>query len=118
MNRMSFRTLLPLAPLLVSALIGCSHEHAAPAAASPPPPAPEAASVTHTTSQTVSKPQEGVNVSDEIQKACQIDVNNVETSPKFDFNKSELRSDERAVLEAVAKCVTTGPLQGRSQPGS
>lgn len=37
-----------------------------------------------------------------------------EHAPRFDFDRAELSSDDRSVLERVATCVTTGPLKGRS----
>lgn len=55
----------------------------------------------------------GVNVSDEILKACKIQLDNVGRAPKFDFDDAELLPEDRDVLEQVAKCVTTGPLKGR-----
>jgi len=93
-------------------LLGCSHEHAAPPpAAAPPPPV----SITQTTSHVVpAAPQPELNVSDEILRTCKIEFDNLDTAPKFDFDKSDLRSGERTLLQKVAECVTTGPLKGRA----
>jgi peptidoglycan-associated lipoprotein len=55
-----------------------------------------------------------VNVSDEIRKACDIHLANVDDAPKFDFDESAVRVDAKDVLNQVATCVTTGPLKGRS----
>ncbi|MCL2777414.1 MAG: OmpA family protein [Polyangiaceae bacterium] len=56
-----------------------------------------------------------VNVDNDIVKACNIKFENpVEQAPKFDFNSDELTPGEKNVLEAVAKCLTTGPLTGRT----
>jgi peptidoglycan-associated lipoprotein len=38
---------------------------------------------------------------------------NVEDAPKFDFDSDALTPGEKNVLEAVAKCLTTGPLKGK-----
>jgi peptidoglycan-associated lipoprotein len=98
-----------------SALVGCAHERTPPPE---PPPAPEpAVGLTQTTSQAVAAPRATppqVNVSDEILKACKIDFDNVETAPKFDFDRSDLRDGERGLLQKVATCLTTGPLKGRA----
>src|SRR6185369_12146080 len=55
-----------------------------------------------------------VNVDSDIVKACNLKFENVEEAPKFDYNSDELTPAEKNVLEAVAKCLTTGPLKGRS----
>ena len=100
-----------------AALIGCAHEHAPPVETAPP------IGVTETTSHVAPPapaataeraPTPGLNVSDEILKTCKINFDNIETAPEFDFDKSDLRADERALLEKVAACVTSGPLKGRS----
>ncbi len=56
----------------------------------------------------------GVNLSDELLKACKIRLESVSHAPKFDFDDAELLPEDRDVLEQVARCVTTGPLKGRS----
>jgi peptidoglycan-associated lipoprotein len=56
----------------------------------------------------------GVNVSDELLRACKIHLENVSHAPKFDFDDADLLPEDRDVLEQVARCVTTGPLKGRS----
>jgi peptidoglycan-associated lipoprotein len=55
-----------------------------------------------------------ISVSDEIAKACKISFSNVDRAPKFDFDRSDLLPDDRDVLDQVAKCLTTGPLKGRT----
>jgi peptidoglycan-associated lipoprotein len=55
-----------------------------------------------------------VSVSGDIVAACTIVVDNVDRAPKFDFDRSVLLLQDRDVLDQVAKCVTTGPLKGRS----
>ena len=89
---------------------GCSHNGAAAPAAAPV--------VSTSTSATSSTPpgstKNGVVLSDELRRSCAIDVGNVQTAPKFDFDRSTLDADDRSVLAQVARCVTTGPLKGRA----
>jgi peptidoglycan-associated lipoprotein len=56
----------------------------------------------------------GLSVSSDIMEACKITFSNVDRAPKFDFDRSALEDQDRDVLNQVAKCVTTGPLKGRS----
>ncbi len=56
----------------------------------------------------------GVNLSDELLKACKIRPESASHAPKFDFDDADLLPEDRDVLEQVARCVTTGPLKGRS----
>jgi peptidoglycan-associated lipoprotein len=61
------------------------------------------------------KNKTAVNVDDDIIKACNLKFEDpVEQGPKFDYNSDELTTREKNVLEAVAKCLTTGPLTGRA----
>lgn len=82
-------------------------------------PKPEPKSATEQVGQTQStaapvnkKTDQTINVSDEIRKACGIDDS--DRAPKFDFDSSNLSSNDRDVLAQVAKCLTTGALKGRS----
>ena len=56
----------------------------------------------------------GVNVSEDILRACKIQIDNVDRAPRFDYDDAELLPEDRDVLEQIAKCVTTGPLRGRA----
>lgn len=79
------------------------------------PAAPSAADTSSSvTSAPSSKDQMAVNVDDAILKACDMKFSNVEAAPKFDFDSEALSEPEKAVLEQVAKCLTTGPLKGRA----
>jgi peptidoglycan-associated lipoprotein len=96
-------------------LLACGHEQTAPPPATPASSPP--VSVTRTTSNVVpaaAPPQSNLNVSSAILQACKIDFDNVDTAPKFDFDNSALKDDERSILSKVAECVTTGPLKGQS----
>jgi peptidoglycan-associated lipoprotein len=111
MNRMADRIVGSIFLVGASALGGCAHEQTTPVVG----PTPADVSTTQTSSGVVATTgSSGVHVSDAILKACNIDFNNVDTAPKFDFDRSNLRPDDRNLLESVAKCVTTGPLQGRA----
>ncbi|HSQ65604.1 MAG TPA: OmpA family protein [Polyangiaceae bacterium] len=54
-----------------------------------------------------------ISVSEEVLQACQMDLNNIEKAPKFDFDKSQLLAEDEAVLEKIAECFSTGPLKGK-----
>jgi peptidoglycan-associated lipoprotein len=110
---MAHSLVVPVTLIATSALLGCAHEHAPP----PVPPTAPSVGVTETTShiaQTAPAARPEVNVSAEILEACKIDFDNTGTAPKFDFDRSDLRPDDRAVLQKVATCVTSGPLAGRA----
>lgn len=110
MYRIAKRILAPLVLGGACGLTACAHEEAR-----PPVVAPQPVSLTTTTSSpAATTPQSGVNVSEEILKACQIHFDKVETAPQFDFDRSGLRGSDRDLLLQVASCVTTGPLKGRS----
>jgi peptidoglycan-associated lipoprotein len=55
-----------------------------------------------------------VAVDEDIARACNLQVSNLESAPKFGFDKSELAEADRNVLGKIAECFTTGPLKGRS----
>ncbi len=55
-----------------------------------------------------------INVSEEILKACGLEVNDVEAAPKFDFNKADLLPQDQAVLQKLAECFDTGALKGQA----
>jgi peptidoglycan-associated lipoprotein len=71
-------------------------------------------SITTTTGAPVARPTGGgLAVSEELMKSCRIHFDNVEQAPKFDFDRSDLSDQDRAILQQIATCVTTGPLAGR-----
>ena len=77
-----------------------------PVATTPPPPT--------TTSAPGKSEKMAVNVDDDIIKACNLKFENIEDAPKFDYDQETLTPGEKSVLEAIAKCLTTGPLKGRA----
>jgi peptidoglycan-associated lipoprotein len=71
-------------------------------------------------SQTAQTPQSTTTTSSatlevgpDLTKACDLKVNSIESAPKFDFDQSVLLPEDRDILDQIAKCVTTGPLQGQ-----
>jgi peptidoglycan-associated lipoprotein len=60
------------------------------------------------------RPRGAVHVSDKVAKRCHMDFANVNTAPKFAFDRSDLSPADRSTLDQVARCVTTGPLNGRA----
>lgn len=55
-----------------------------------------------------------VGVSEDLARACKLHMSDATNAPKFDFDKSELLPSDRAVLEQIAACLTTGPLKGQA----
>src|SRR5262245_53670940 len=53
-----------------------------------------------------------IALSADLAQACGIQANH-DVPPNFDYNKAELAAEDRAILEKVATCLTTGPLKGR-----
>jgi peptidoglycan-associated lipoprotein len=93
---------------LVSLLFAAACHHATPATTTPvaaapppaqPPPAQQASS--------------NVYVSNDLAKQCTLHMDNTQEAPKFDYNEASLEPSDRDVLEAIATCVTKGPLKGR-----
>lgn len=51
-------------------------------------------------------------VDDALGKRCGLQLGNVAKAPKFSFDDAGLLPEDRAVLDQVAICLTTGPLRG------
>ena len=106
---------LPLALTLIAVLSGaCGAEKKPPVAAVTPPVATVAPTPTTTGAPTGKAEKMAVNVDDDIIKACSLKFENIEDAPKFDYDSDGLTPGEKNVLEAIAKCLTTGPLKGRT----
>ncbi len=99
--------------VLVAALSGaCGGETkppvtvtAPPVATVAPPPAPAGPSKSD---------KMAVNVDDDIIKACNLKFENLDEAPKFDYDSESLTQGEKNILEAIAKCLTSGALKGRA----
>jgi peptidoglycan-associated lipoprotein len=99
---------LAIAGLLAIASSACGHD-------APPPKTPAAAIVGQTTPTSAPTPKrsdQDVSLADDIRSACAID--DVDRAPKFDFDSSQLSSNDRDVLAQLAKCMTAGRLRGRA----
>jgi outer membrane protein OmpA-like peptidoglycan-associated protein len=64
-----------------------------------------------------------IDDSEDVRAACNLELDNVDKAPKFDFDKSELLPADYEVLQKIAICFTTGPfkddninLVGRADP--
>ena len=100
-----------LALPVISLAVACGGDEKKPPQTPPQP----TATTTTTTSAPPSKPEQmAVNVDNDIIKACNLKFTNVEDAPKFDYDSDELTPAEKDILSAIAKCLTTGPLKGRS----
>jgi len=103
-----------LVPVIALALfaVACGSDPKPPPSV-PPPPAPTTPPPT-TSSAPVTSEKMAVNVDNDIIKACNLKFENIEDAPKFDYDSEALTQGEKTVLEAIAKCLTTGPLKGRA----
>ena len=108
-NTKSWFGKLVVSCVVVAGSAGCSHSEPPPATAT----ATTSTSVTQTTSATP-RPAGHLVASSNLLQQCKIDVNNENTAPKFSFDATQIVGQDSAVLDQVARCVTTGPLKGRS----
>jgi peptidoglycan-associated lipoprotein len=58
----------------------------------------------------------GISVSADLAQLCGIKPAGqvAGSNPKFDYDKDELTSDDRAVLDQIATCLTSGALKGKA----
>jgi peptidoglycan-associated lipoprotein len=105
----SFSLALALVAVLASA---CGSDPKPPPVATP---TPVATTPPPTTTSALGKSDKmAVNVDADIIKACNLKFENIEDAPKFDYDQETLTPGEKSVLEAIAKCLTVGPLKGRA----
>ncbi len=97
----------------IACAVGCGHPATPPASPARLTTPDVPATTTTTSGQAPQTSTSGVNVSDALKRACNLHFDNLPSTPKFDFDSDRLRPDDQAVLEQVAKCLTTGPLKGR-----
>jgi peptidoglycan-associated lipoprotein len=101
--------------LVVATAIGCSHEEkkkqTTPVVEDKPAEKPAEKPAPPVAQDTQVSP--GIAISGDLAEMCGIKpANNVD--PKFDYDKDELTTDDRAVLDALASCLTTGKLKGKA----
>jgi peptidoglycan-associated lipoprotein len=101
--------------LAVAFTLGCSKDapkaKTTPTAAAPTPVATPDQRAPDVKADTPVSP--GLALSPDIAAACGIKPS-TKTSPTFDYDKDELTADDRAVLDQLATCLTTGPLKGKA----
>src|SRR5882672_2565835 len=112
MRRMKTMTLL----LVLAAAAGCGGDKpkvakpAAPVADKPETAAPETPPPAVDKDTKVSP---SIALSGDLAAMCNIKAPE-STNPKFDYDKDELTAEDRAVLDQLATCLTSGAAKGRS----
>lgn len=77
--------------------------------AAPPAPAPAPAPIANNPKPDDDPKKSNINISDEIRKACGI----TDAEAFFAYDSANVREQDKAVLQKLAVCFTTGPLKGR-----
>src|SRR5688572_25554246 len=75
-------------------------------------PAPAATQATSTAKPGLATASPQLGVSEDIVKQCRLQLD-PQKAPKFQYDEFSLLPEDRAVLERVAICITSGPLKGR-----
>jgi peptidoglycan-associated lipoprotein len=94
----------------------CNHEKVAPAqpaAASPAPPTKVASPPPRDVARN-QKMSHTLALASDIVQLCGIKATASGASPKFAFDRADLSDDDHNVLQQLAACMRTGPLQGKS----
>jgi peptidoglycan-associated lipoprotein len=109
-------TTLALGALVLATLFACHHDKAK--TTTPPPPAdkPVAKAGGKLMQQvpTDQKMSQSLALSGDLVQLCGIKATASAANPKFDYDKDELSTDDRNVLDQLATCMTTGPLKGKA----
>jgi peptidoglycan-associated lipoprotein len=93
-------------------------------------PAPEPQGVTAPQAQSPIAPVQetqpvspSLAASEDVIRACKLDIESIDKAPKFDFDRSDLLPADFDVLKQIAECFTTGPMKdvglqlvGRADP--
>jgi peptidoglycan-associated lipoprotein len=112
MRGMKTMTLL----LVVAAAVGCGGDKPKPAKPTPPvattpEPTPEATPPRSVDADTKVSP--GLALSGDLASMCKIKAP-ANANPRFDYDKDELTPEDRAVLDQLASCLTSGAAKGKS----
>ena len=102
--------------VLTAALAGCSKDKAK-ATTTPTEPDKTPPPVEKKQEPVVQKDTQvspGIHVSGDVASACGLKATQMEANPKFDYDKDDLTKDDRAVLDQIATCMTTGALKGKA----
>jgi peptidoglycan-associated lipoprotein len=97
---------------LVLAATACGSDPPPPAEAPPasaPAPAPATTAAPPPEKEGDNPSQSNIQIAEEIRKACGIS----EADAYFGYNSADVRPQDKAILNQLAKCFTTGPLKGR-----
>ena len=101
-----------IAAVALLAVAACADEQPVPKTAA------DTTSVTQITAAPVAPPapppqtDQTLNVGPRLRTACGID--DVSRAPKFDFDKSNLSSNDRDIASKIATCLISGPLKGQA----
>ena len=107
-----------LAIVLVAAALGCGSK-AKPKPTPPTDPTPPVAKAPDKPVAAVKDDKlvsPGLGVSGDIVALCGIKVaaSGNAAAPKFEYDQYELTAEDRAVLDQIATCLTSGPLKGKA----
>jgi peptidoglycan-associated lipoprotein len=87
------------------AMVACTHEGKPPESAS--------TALHQNVAEVPTNPgRNAISISDELRHTCGIE--DAGDAPKFDFDSAALTTTDRNELDQLAKCMTTGPLTGKS----
>jgi peptidoglycan-associated lipoprotein len=111
-------TTLALGALVLAALAGCHHSTAKTTTPEPDKqdkPAPKTAGKLMDQVPTDQKVSPNLALSGDLLKLCGIKASTPSApNPKFDYDKDELTTDDRNVLDQLATCMTAGALKGKA----
>lgn len=102
--------------LVLATLVGCHKDKAKTATTLPEEPKPGPTAKQDKPAPNVTEDKQvspGLAISGDILAACGIKAV-ASANPKFDYDKDELTSEDRMVLDQIATCLTTGPLKGKA----
>ncbi|MBN1612693.1 MAG: OmpA family protein, partial [Polyangiaceae bacterium] len=104
------RTSTYLAIVAAFGFMGCGGTEKRPTVAPSVPAAEAPRTPPQRTARAEGSDRAAVHVSDEIQRACGLDLHEA----YFDYDSARIRADQRAILRKLADCFSTGPLRGRT----
>jgi peptidoglycan-associated lipoprotein len=101
---------LPLALATSIVLVACGSDPPPPAEVPQPAPPPPAAAPAPPPEKAGDVPsRSNINISEDIRKACGI----TDAEAFFAYDSANVRPQDKAILQKLASCFSTGPLKGR-----